>query len=78
MPYFLICFPRKLFFFEFENSNSCRKFQFFYLINGIFAAETIQGRKLFEEIRYMRGVNARQAIKLDNLDIYSISMHYQE
>ena len=28
------------------NSNSCRKFQFFYLINRIFALEAIQVRKL--------------------------------
>ena len=35
-----------------ENSNSYRKFQFFYLINWIFAAETIQGRKLFKGRKY--------------------------
>ena len=29
-----------------ENSNSCRKFQFFYLINWFFAVETIQGKKI--------------------------------
>ena len=37
-----------------ENSNSCRKFHFFYLINWIFAAETIQGRKLFNGGNYSR------------------------
>ena len=33
------------------NSNSCRNISIFYLVNWIFAAETIQGRKLYEEIR---------------------------
>ena len=37
-----------------ENSNSCRKFQFFYLINWNFAAETIQGRKQFKGKNYLR------------------------
>ena len=32
------------------NSNSCCNISFFYLINWIYAAETIQGRKLFKEI----------------------------
>jgi hypothetical protein len=31
------------------NSNSCRNISIFYLINRIFAAEPIQGRKLFKE-----------------------------
>ena len=34
-----------------ENSNSCRNISISYLINWYFAAETIQGRKLYEEIR---------------------------
>ena len=34
------------------NSNSCCNISIFYLINWIFAGETIQGRKLFAEIRY--------------------------
>ena len=38
-----------------ENSNSCRKIQVFtYLMNWIFAAETIQGRKLFKSGNYLR------------------------
>ena len=41
---------RKLFFFEFVK---CRQFQFFYQINLDFGAETIQGQKLYEEIRYL-------------------------
>ena len=32
----------------------------FYLINRIFAAKTIQGRKLYEEIRYMPYRNGMQ------------------
>ena len=40
------------------NSNSCRNISIFYFI--IFAAEAMQGRKLYEEIRYsnflLRGV----------------------
>ena len=36
------------------NSNSCRNISFFHLINWIFAAETIQGRKLFKSGNYMR------------------------
>ena len=35
--------------FNVEKSNNCRKFHFFYLI---FAVETIQGRKLYEDKRY--------------------------
>ena len=35
-----------------ENSNSCRNISIFYLINWYFTAETIQGRKLYEEIWY--------------------------
>jgi hypothetical protein len=36
------------------NSNSCRNISIFYLINFIFAAETIQLRKLFKGVNYMR------------------------
>ena len=42
------------------NSNSCCNISIFYLINWFFAAETIQrketiqGRKLYEEIRYVK------------------------
>ena len=36
------------------NSNSCRNIYIFYLINWFFAAETIQGRKLFKGGNYMR------------------------
>ena len=43
-------------FFELDivaNSNSCRITYFnFYLINLIFAVETIEGRKLYEEMRH--------------------------
>ena len=35
-------------------SNSCRNISFFYLINWIFAAETIEGRKLCKGGNYMR------------------------
>ena len=35
------------------NSNSCRNISTFHLIDWYFAAETIQGRILFEEIRYV-------------------------
>ena len=40
-----------------ENSNSCRKFQIFYPINRIFAVETIQGSKLFQDENYSRIFN---------------------
>ena len=56
IPYFPIYFPRKLFFLTLEigaNSNICRNIWIPYLINGIFAAETIQGWKLYEEIQYI-------------------------
>ena len=43
LPYFLIQFLRKLFFFEFGNPK----------VTVHKGAETIQGRKLYEEIRYM-------------------------
>ena len=43
IPYFLIQFPRKLFFFEFGNPK----------VTVHKCAETIQGRKLYEEIRYL-------------------------
>ena len=36
------------------NSNSCRNISIFYLINWIFAARTIQRRKLFKGRNYMR------------------------
>ena len=36
-----------------SNSNSFINISIFYLINWIFAAETIQGRKLHEEIQYL-------------------------
>ena len=36
------------------NSNSCRNISISYLRNLFFAAETIQGRKLYEEIRYFQ------------------------
>ena len=39
-----------------ENSNSCHKFHILYLINWIFAAETIHGRKLFKEVQYPKKV----------------------
>ena len=57
VPYFLIQFSQKLFFFEFEN---CRKFKqlplfsISYPINCIFAEETIQERKLFKGGNYLR------------------------
>ena len=44
-------------FFNFEivgNSNSCYKISIFNLINWFFAAETIQGRKLFKGGSYSR------------------------
>ena len=44
LPYFLIQLPQKPFFLNFEivvNSNSCCNISIFYLINWIFAAETI-------------------------------------
>ena len=34
------------------NSNNCRNFSIFYLINLIYAAETIQGRKLIKGGNY--------------------------
>ena len=42
LPYFLMYFPRKLFFFEFGNPK----------VTVYKCAETIQGRKLYEEIHY--------------------------
>ena len=36
------------------NLNSCRNISIFYLIHWIFAAKTIQGRKLFKGGNYMR------------------------
>ena len=57
LPYFFVQFPRKLFFFE---SGKCANFHtvtaicimaIFYFINLIVVAETIQGRKIFAEIR---------------------------
>ena len=36
------------------NSNSCRNISILYLINWFLDAETIQGRKLYEEIRYVK------------------------
>ena len=36
------------------NSNSCRNIVIFYLINVIFAAEIIQGRKIFKSGNHMR------------------------
>ena len=62
IPYYLIQFPRKLFFFEFGN---CRKFkqlsQYLYFLvkklnfycENSSNEETIQGRKLYEAIRYL-------------------------
>ena len=38
------------------NSNSCHNISIFYLINWNFASETIQGRKLYEEIQYLEKV----------------------
>ena len=36
------------------NSNSCRNISILYLLNWIFIAETIQGRKLFKSGNYKR------------------------
>ena len=44
LPYFLMYFPRKLFFFEFGNPK----------VTVYKCAETIQGRKLFKGGNYMR------------------------
>ena len=35
------------------NSNSCHNISIFYLINLFFAVETMQGRKLHDELRYL-------------------------
>ena len=37
-----------------ENSNSCHKFQYFHLINWIFAVENIEGKKQFKGGNYLR------------------------
>ena len=43
------------------NSNSCPNISIFDLVFQIFAAETIQGRKLFGEIYFcLRGENKRK------------------
>ena len=49
-------FPHIVYFLNLEivpNSKSCHNISTFYLINWIFAAETIQGQKLNEERRYV-------------------------
>ena len=38
------------------NSNSCPNISFFYLIDCIFAMESTQWRKLYEEIQYFNSV----------------------
>ena len=60
LPYFLIYFPRNYSFLDLEivaNSNSCRNISISYVVNWIFAAETIQGRKIFKG-----GIYSRQEI----------------
>ena len=39
----------------------------FYLINRIFAAETIQGRKLYEKIRYLK--NAKESVSKNYFNV---------
>ena len=57
IPYFLIQFPRKLFFFEFGNCSQFKYFNFLpnklnFCCGNYSREETIQGRKLYEEMRY--------------------------
>ena len=55
------------------NSNSCRNISFLHLINWIFAAETIQGRKLFKGGNYMRKYGKHSFVAfLENLNFIII------
>ena len=45
------------------NSNSCSNISIFDLVNQIFAAETIQGRKLFKGGNYMRKYSSHRKVK---------------
>ena len=67
-------FPRIVFAFE---SGKCGNFhivsplwQFFYFINSIVAAETIQKRKLFAEIRYIANKSYQ------NMTITKVALHF--
>ena len=48
------CFPCKLFLFEFGNCRNFKQLSQYvnFLINYFFSAETIEGRNLYQEIRY--------------------------
>ena len=52
LPHFLIQFPRKLLFFKFGNPKDTVYIRLKVTVHK--CAETIQGRKLYEEIQYLK------------------------
>ena len=72
IPYFLIQFPRKLFFFEFGNPKVTlhkAKGHSTQRCGNYSREETIQGRKLYEEIRYVIQNSVPSVVRWRQCDI---------